>query len=52
MEISEMFQQHLGWRDQVFVCDGEREPEAYGKQLPVFNWIDPTSTSTSTAPGR
>jgi hypothetical protein len=38
--------------DQVFVWDGEEEPEFYGAQLPVFNWLDPdyetTTTSTTT----
>jgi hypothetical protein len=38
--------------DQVFVWDGVEEPEFYGAQLPVFNWLDPdyetTTTSTTT----
>ena len=36
--------------DQVFVFDGVKEPEAYGAQLPTFNWRDPDdSTPTPTA---
>ena len=27
--------------DQVYVFDGVKEPEAYGAQLPTFNWRDP-----------
>ncbi|MEM8619239.1 MAG: peptidoglycan-binding protein [Actinomycetota bacterium] len=44
----------MGFGDQVFVWDGENEPEFYGPQPPRFNWQDPeystTTTSTTTIP--
>ena len=36
---------HLG--DAVYVFDGVKEPEAYGAQLPVFDYPDPNYTTTS-----
>ena len=52
LSISENLQDLIGMGDQVFVWDGVKEPEEYGEQLPVFNWLDPdyetTTTSTST----
>jgi Putative peptidoglycan binding domain/L,D-transpeptidase catalytic domain len=54
LPISETFQQYIGDRDQVFVFDGRKDPEAYGAQVPRFNWLDPayttTTTSTTTTP--
>ncbi|NQY58158.1 MAG: L,D-transpeptidase family protein [Ilumatobacteraceae bacterium] len=42
----------MGFGDQVFVWDGENEPEFYGPQPPRFNWQDPdySTTTTSTIP--
>jgi hypothetical protein len=52
LNISENLQDIAGMGDQVFVWDGEQEPEFYGEQPPRFNWIDPdyetTTTSSST----
>ena len=52
LNISETLQDILGMGDQVYVWDGEQEPEYYGQQPPRFNWIDPdyetTTTSSST----
>ncbi len=38
--------------DQVFVFDGVKEPEAYGPQLPTFNWRDPDSSTTTSQRGQ
>lgn len=50
--IAEYFPSLVSNGDQVFVFDGKRDPEYYGAQLPVFNWLDPeystTTSSTST----
>lgn len=52
LNISESFQDIVSMGDQVYVWDGEQEPEYYGDQPPRFNWIDPdyetTTTSTTT----
>jgi hypothetical protein len=54
LNISETMQELMGNGDQVFVWDGENEPEAAGSPPPTFNWIDPdyvsTSTTTTTVP--
>jgi hypothetical protein len=54
LNISETMQDLMSNGDQVFVWDGENEPEAVGSPPPTFNWIDPdyvsTSTTTSTVP--
>lgn len=57
LNISEEFQDLVTNGDQVFVWDGEKEPEENGEQLPVFNWLDPdyettttSSTTTTTVP--
>ena len=53
LSISENLQDLIGMGDQVYVWDGVKEPEEYGDQPPVFNWLDPdyetTTTSTTTA---
>ena len=50
LTLSETFQDLVSNGDQVFVFDGVKEPEAYGAQLPTFNWRDPDdSTPTPTA---
>ena len=41
LTLSETFQDLVSNGDQVFVFDGVKEPEAYGAQLPTFNWRDP-----------
>jgi hypothetical protein len=60
LKLSESFQDIVSLGDQVYVWDGEQEPEYYGAQEPRFNWIDPdyettttstTSTTTTTLPG-
>jgi hypothetical protein len=51
LTLSPTFQDLTANGDQVFVFDGVEEPEFYGAQLPVFNWIDPdysTTTSSTT----
>lgn len=54
LNISETMQELMGNGDQVFVWDGDNEPEAVGSPPPTFNWIDPeyasTSTTTTTVP--
>jgi peptidoglycan hydrolase-like protein with peptidoglycan-binding domain len=52
LTLSPTFQDLTANGDQVFVFDGVEEPEFYGAQLPVFNWIDPdyVTTTSSTAP--
>jgi peptidoglycan hydrolase-like protein with peptidoglycan-binding domain len=53
LTLSTTFQDVTANGDQVFVFDGVEEPEFYGAQLPVFNWIDPdyvTTTSSTTPP--
>jgi len=51
LSLSPVFQDLTSLGDQVYVFDGIKEPEEYGAQLPVFNWIDPdysTTTSSTT----
>jgi hypothetical protein len=48
LNISETLQELMGNGDQVFVWDGENEPETVGSPPPTFNWIDPDYVSTST----
>lgn len=50
LNISENLQDLMGMGDQVYVWDGEQEPEFYGEQPPRFNWIDPDYETTTTAP--
>ena len=50
LTLSEYFQQLVADGDQVYVFDGVKDPEAYGAQLPTFNWRDPNYTTTTTAP--
>lgn len=49
MFISDYFQSLVAKGDQVFVFDGEREPERYGAQKPRFNWLDPDYTTTTSS---
>jgi hypothetical protein len=48
LNISETMQELMSNGDQVFVWDGEKEPEAVGSPPPTFNWLDPDYESTST----
>jgi peptidoglycan hydrolase-like protein with peptidoglycan-binding domain len=48
LSLSPTFQELVSLGDQVFVFDGVKEPEHYGAQLPVFNWLDPDYTTTTT----
>ena len=54
LNISETMQDLMGNGDQVFVWDGEKEPEENGSPPPTFNWLDPewasTTTTTTTVP--
>jgi hypothetical protein len=52
LNISEGLQDLMGMGDQVFVWDGEKEPEENGAPPPTFNWLDPewASTTTTTVP--
>ena len=52
LSISEEAQDLIGNGDQVFVWDGEKEPEENGSPPPTFNWIDPewAATTTTTMP--
>lgn len=47
--IAEYFPSLVENGDQVYVFDGKNEPEFYGAQLPVFNWIDPDYSTTTTS---
>ena len=47
--LSEDFQEAVSLGDQVYVWDGVKEPEEYGEQLPVFNWLDPDYETTTTS---
>ena len=48
MHIAEYFPSLVVDGDLVYVFDGVREPEDYGAQLPVFDYPDPTYSTTST----
>lgn len=51
LNLSEDMQELISHGDQVFVWDGEKEPEENGSPPPTFNWLDPnyeTTTTTST----
>lgn len=55
MDVGKVFHQYVAKGDTVFVWDGVKEPEYYGAQLPIFNRVDPTwttttSTTTTSAP--
>jgi hypothetical protein len=49
MHVSDYYQSLVAKGDQVFVFDGVKEPEAYGAQVPRFNWTDPNYTTTTTS---
>jgi len=56
MHISEYFPTLVSTGDQIFVWDGVKEPEVYGRQPPPFDRPDPdystTSSSTTTTTPR
>ena len=47
LHIADYFPSLLDRGDRVFVFDGIKEPEDYGAQLPVFDWPDPSFTTTT-----
>ena len=47
MHIAEYFPARVNVGDTVYIFDGRKEPEVYGAQLPVFDWADPNSTTTT-----
>jgi peptidoglycan hydrolase-like protein with peptidoglycan-binding domain len=51
MHISEYFQDLVGVGDQVFVWNGEKEPEwlTEREMLPVFDYPNPDATTTTTS---
>ena len=53
-DISAQYQALVSVGEQVFVWDGVEEPEAYGEQLPRFDWewkeYSATTTTTATTP--
>lgn len=48
LNISESMQDLIDNGDQVFVWDGELEPEENGSPPPTFNWLDPEWASSTT----
>lgn len=48
LNLSETMQDLMDHGDQVFVWDGELEPEANGSPPPTFNWLDPDYVSDTT----
>ena len=49
MHIAKYFPSLVKRGDQVFVFDGQKDPEAYGAQPPPFNSKDPNATTTTEA---
>jgi hypothetical protein len=49
MHIAKYFPTLVKRGDQVFVFDGQKDPEAYGAQPPPFNTKDPSATTTTEA---
>lgn len=50
MHIAEYFPDRVSVGDAVYIFDGRKEPETYGAPPPIFDWIDPNSTTTTTLP--
>ena len=48
LKVGEMFHELIAVGDQVWVWDGVKEPETYGAQVPTFNTVDPTWSTTTT----
>jgi peptidoglycan hydrolase-like protein with peptidoglycan-binding domain len=49
LHIGNYFPSLVKYGDQIFVFDGVKEPEAYGKQPPPFNTPDPNFTTTTSS---
>ena len=49
MHISEYFPTLVERGDQIYVWDGVKEPEVYGRQPPPFDFNDPDYSTTTTA---
>jgi len=49
MKVGEKFHELIAIGDQVWVWDGVKEPETYGAQVPTFNTVDPTWSTTTTS---
>ena len=49
MHIGNYFPSLVKYGDQIYVFDGVKEPEAYGKQPPPFNTPDPNFTTTTSS---
>ena len=49
LHIAEYFPSLVQDGDLVYVFDGVQEPEAYGAQLPVFDYPDPNYTTTTSS---
>ena len=47
LNISEGLQDLVDMGDQIFVWDGEKEPEENGSPPPTFNWLDPEYVTTT-----
>jgi peptidoglycan hydrolase-like protein with peptidoglycan-binding domain len=47
--IGNYFPSLVKYGDQIFVFDGVKDPEAYGKQPPPFNTPDPNFTTTTSS---
>ena len=50
MHIAEYFPDRVSVGDAAYIFDGRKEPETYGAPPPIFDWIDPNSTTTTTLP--
>jgi hypothetical protein len=49
MHISEYFPTLVERGDQIYVWDGVKEPEVYGRQPPPFDFNDPDYSTTTAA---
>lgn len=49
MHVAEYFPSLVKDGDLVYVFDGIEEPETYGAQLPVFDYADPSFTTTTSS---
>jgi peptidoglycan hydrolase-like protein with peptidoglycan-binding domain len=49
LHIGNYFPSLVKYGDQIFLFDGVKEPEAYGKQPPPFNTPDPNFTTTTSS---
>jgi hypothetical protein len=49
MHIAQYFPSMVKSGDMVYVFDGVKEPEVYGKQQPPFDTKDPNATTTTSS---